>query len=100
MVNYAFIKNKIVENILVFEETNFELLEQVKEDFSYDESVECLVDLSINVGDTYHNGHFLTPRPYPSWELGEDFWVPPVPMPTDDKVYTWDETTVSWVEVQ
>jgi len=45
---------------------------------------------------------FYSPKPFPSWILDETTcnWEAPTPMPTDDKVYTWDETTVSWVEVQ
>lgn len=43
---------------------------------------------------------FITPQPYPSWLLDENFdWQAPTPMPTDDKVYRWDEDTTSWVEV-
>jgi len=43
---------------------------------------------------------FIAPKPYPSWVLNEDFciWYAPVPMPTDDKRYSWDEATTSWVE--
>lgn len=42
---------------------------------------------------------FISPQPYPSWVLDEDAkWQAPTPMPTDDKRYAWDETTISWVE--
>ena len=44
---------------------------------------------------------FIPPKPYNSWLLNEDTcqWYNPVPMPTDGKLYTWDEETVNWVEV-
>ena len=43
---------------------------------------------------------FIPPSPFPSWVLNEDcFWEPLVPMPIDDKRYTWDEETFAWVEV-
>jgi hypothetical protein len=42
---------------------------------------------------------FIIPQPYPSWTREGSFWNPPVPRPTDDKRYTWDEETTSWVEV-
>lgn len=29
----------------------------------------------------------------------EYLWIPPVPYPDDEKVYTWDEPTLSWIEV-
>lgn len=44
---------------------------------------------------------FAPPRPYQSWNLDPDTcqWVPPVEMPTDGKMYAWDEATVSWIPV-
>lgn len=44
---------------------------------------------------------FIPPKPYPSWELNEDscLWEAPTPMPTDGKIYSWDEPTTSWKEV-
>jgi len=44
---------------------------------------------------------FIPPKPYPSWVLNDDtcLWGAPTPMPTDDKLYEWDETTTSWKEV-
>jgi len=54
------------------------------------------------VGFTYDSVRdaFIAPQPYPSWTLVEDTcqWEAPVAMPTDDKMYTWDEDTTSWVE--
>jgi hypothetical protein len=43
---------------------------------------------------------FIPPKPYDSWALNEAtcLWDAPTPMPTDDKRYTWDEATTSWVE--
>ena len=55
------------------------------------------------VGFTYDEDRdaFIAPKPYNSWTLNEDTcqWDSPVPYPTDDKRYTWDETTTNWVEV-
>ena len=43
---------------------------------------------------------FIAPQPYPSWSLDENFdWQAPTPMPTDDKVYTWNEEILSWDEI-
>jgi len=44
---------------------------------------------------------FIPPKPFASWVLNDDtcLWSAPTPMPTDDKVYEWDETTTSWKEV-
>ena len=55
------------------------------------------------IGFTYDatNDVFYAPKPYPSWILNESTWLwkAPVDYPTDDKRYTWDEATTSWVEV-
>jgi hypothetical protein len=55
------------------------------------------------VGYTYDEGRdaFIAPKPYNSWLLNEATaqWKAPVDMPTDDKRYTWNEATTSWVEV-
>lgn len=42
---------------------------------------------------------FIPPQPYPSWNLNVQIcqWEPPVPYPTDGKMYVWDEATLSWV---
>jgi len=45
---------------------------------------------------------FIPPKPFESWLLDDDtcLWEAPVPMPTDGKVYGWDESTVSWKELE
>jgi len=45
---------------------------------------------------------FIPPKPFASWVLNEDTcnWDAPVAMPTDDKMYRWDEATTNWVEVE
>lgn len=44
---------------------------------------------------------FIAPQPFPSWVLDEATcrWNAPTPMPTDGKMYSWDEPTLSWVEI-
>lgn len=52
------------------------------------------------VGYTYDttNDVFYAPKPYASWTLNQSSWLweAPVPMPTDEKLYNWDEPTLSW----
>lgn len=47
------------------------------------------------------NDAFYSPYPpYQSWLLDDDFvWQPPTPVPDDGKPYTWDEDSLTWVEV-
>lgn len=43
---------------------------------------------------------FIEPQPFQSWTLNSSFlWQPPVAMPTDGKMYSWDEVAQTWVEV-
>jgi hypothetical protein len=61
------------------------------------------------LGYTYdaERNAFVPPKPFASWVLNEDtcLWDAPVAMPEDagtgepPKRYTWDEETISWVEV-
>jgi hypothetical protein len=53
------------------------------------------------IGYTYDrvNDVFYPSQPYPSWTLNQSTWswAAPVPYPTDDNVYNWDETTKAWI---
>ena len=55
------------------------------------------------IGYTYDEtlDAFIPPKPFASWLLNETtcLWEAPTPMPTDDKRYSWDEETTSWVEM-
>jgi hypothetical protein len=54
------------------------------------------------IGYTYDSGRdaFIPPKLYASWLLNEDtcLWNAPTAMPTDGKMYVWDEPTTAWVE--
>jgi hypothetical protein len=54
------------------------------------------------IGMTYDptRDAFIMPKPFESWVLNEDTctWIAPVDYPIDEKQYTWDEATTSWIE--
>ena len=54
------------------------------------------------IGYTYDAARdaFIPPQPYPSWVLNEQLcqWESPTPIPTDGKMYAWDEATLNWIE--
>ena len=62
------------------------------------------------IGYTYNADidAFIPPKPFASWTLNNETaqWEAPTPMPADagtgepPKMYSWDEDTVNWVEVQ
>jgi hypothetical protein len=46
------------------------------------------------------NDVFISPQPYPSWVLTEDWkWEAPIPYPDDSLLYKWDEETLNWIEL-
>jgi hypothetical protein len=55
------------------------------------------------IGYTYDVSRdaFIAPQPYTSWTLNETTcqWDAPTPMPIDNKQYTWNEETLSWIEL-
>ena len=55
------------------------------------------------IGYTFDGVGFAAPQPYPSWVLNKDsyLWEAPTPCPVEEgKMFTWDEPTLSWVEVE
>lgn len=43
---------------------------------------------------------FVPPQPYASWTLDANAqWQAPTAMPTDGKMYSWNEESQTWVEV-
>jgi len=55
------------------------------------------------IGCTYDSQRdaFIPAKPYPSWTMSEETcrWSAPTPRPTDGKYYSWNETTLAWVEI-
>jgi hypothetical protein len=56
------------------------------------------------IGYTYDatNDVFYAPQPYASWALNHTTWLweAPVAMPTDGKVYNWNESIINWEEMK
>jgi hypothetical protein len=52
------------------------------------------------VGFTYDNERdaFISPQPYPSWQLIEETckWKAPTEYPTDGFTYDWNESNLAW----
>lgn len=48
------------------------------------------------------NDVFYAPQPFPSWilNIGSWTWEAPTPYPTDGKLYSWDEETKNWKELE
>ena len=116
MAHFAQIENNLVTQVIVVNNTdildvNNNESEEVGVQFCTDLLGGTWVQTSYNgnirknyagIGDTYDatRDAFIIPKPYPSWVLDETTcqWGAPVAMPTDDKMYEWDEDTTSWIE--
>jgi hypothetical protein len=99
MTKFAVIDNGTVLNVIVADSKS------VAEEVTGKVCVEVTTQ-PAEPGGTYVNGSFIQKQPYPSWiRFGEYSWKAPVDEPTDGldpenpKIYAWDESTVSWVEV-
>jgi hypothetical protein len=114
MAHYAFLdENSIVTEVITGRDET-EVVDGIsdwEEYYGNRRGVKC-VRTSYNgnirknyagIGYTYDEGRdaFIAPKPFESWNLNEDtcLWEAPVAYPEDDKMYTWDEGTTSWVEV-
>ena len=113
MSHYAKVNNGLVEQVIVAEADFFDTFV----DSSPGQWLQTSYNTHANqhpegrplrgnyagVGYTYDatNDVFYAPQPYPSWTLNETTWTwdAPVPMPTDDKIYEWDEATTNWIEL-
>ena len=62
---------------------------------------EALHKNYAGVGYEWDGVGFYAPQPYPSWTKDADtyLWQPPVAYPTDGERYSWNEDTLSWVEI-
>ena len=95
MADFAELQNNIVKRIIVVSDT-------------IDDGQAWCVETyggvwvernNANIDDTYSNGIFIEPQPYPSWTLdANNDWQPPTPMPLEGR-WTWNETDLDWVEV-
>jgi hypothetical protein len=125
MAHYAKIENGIVTQVNVIEEDYFAANRETRYtgtwvQTSYNtqggvhynpETGEPSADQSkalrknyAGTGYTYDETRdaFIPPKPFNSWLLNEDtcYWNAPVPMPTDGKMYTWNEDNQEWTEVE
>ena len=111
MAHYAFITDGIVTEVITGKDET-ELIEgldtetwygnyrgQVCKRTSYNNNIRGVY---AGIGYTYNTEEdiFITSQPYPSWIREGSQWNAPVDMPTDDKMYVWDEATLSWTLVE
>jgi len=115
MAHFVRIENNVVINGIVVH--NNELLvdgvenEQKGRDFCHNLLGGEWIQTSYNnrirkqyagIGYTYDvdADQFVRPQPFASWTLdSNNDWQAPTAKPNDGKMYSWDEASLSWVEV-
>lgn len=99
--DYAFIKDNIVIDCLIFDNPSNELLNLFKNEKNAD-----LIVLANNrtvIGGEYDGLNFWPIQPHPSWIKDQELndWVAPIPYPVieegSDEQYIWDEPSTSWL---
>jgi len=97
-MNFAIIEDGIVVNTIIADS------KAIAEEITGLTCVEYTTE-PAEPGGTYSNGTFISRKPYPSWVTdGGSGWTSPVAYPEIDpenlKTYSWDEDSVSWVEIE
>lgn len=94
------VKNGILENIILVDDSDMEVLKFIEADFFIDSDD---YNFPLGVGMEVSSDKSIKdplPAPFPSWTWSkeEESFLPPVPRPNDVPT-KWDEETLSWVEV-
>ena len=109
MAHFAEVKNGIVERVIVADSKDWceanlggEWIQTSYNTFGgvHANGGTPLYKNYAGIGYTWDGTGFAAPQPFPSWTLNSDsyLWEAPIPMPTDGKLYQWDESTISWIE--
>ena len=120
MANFALIKDSIVLSVIVIDNNiitdNGTEIEQLGIDFIESLNIKGIYDYDAirqtsynsnfrskyaSIGDTWDetNNVFISPKPFASWTLDNNFkWQAPVSYPSSGN-YTWNELELEWVEV-
>jgi hypothetical protein len=114
MAHFAKVTNGIVTQVIVAEPEFFETFvdtnpgEWIQTSYNTHGGVHTQGGTPLRknfagIGYAYDrtNDCFVPPKPYASWSLDTNscLWQPPVAMPTDNKMYRWNEATQAWDEV-
>ena len=112
MSHFAEIKDGIVVNVIVIDQETLNLghwgdpSEWIQTSYNTHGNVHATGGTPLHknyagIGYTWDGTGFAPPQPYPSWTKNTStyLWEAPTPMPTDGKMYTWNEETKAWVEV-
>ena len=120
MANFALIKDSIVLSVIVIDNNiitdNGTEIERLGIDFIESLNIKGIYDYDAirqtsyngnfrskyaSIGDTWDetNNVFISPKPFASWTLNNNFkWQAPTLYPSSGN-YTWNELELEWAEV-
>ena len=105
MAHYAYLNNDNIVTMVIVGKDENEIIDGLTPEQYYG-AVRTSYNGNIRgtfagIGYLYNADEdiFIAPQPYPSWTRGGSFWNPPTPMPTDCKMYSWNEAKLAWVEI-
>jgi len=115
MAHYAKIENEIVTQVNVVEDDFIQANpdrytgQWVKTSYNTQGGQHLLGGTPLRknfagIGHTYdpERDAFIAPKPFTKWVLNEDTccWEAPIPYPTDNKFYVWNDNRTEWEEKQ
>ena len=111
MAHYAYLNNNNIVVAVIVGKDETELIDGLDTETYYALGTEYTVKRTsynnkirkqyAGIGYSYNPvaDVFITPQPYPSWILDENFdWQAPTTKPNG--FYAWNESTLSWLEYQ
>jgi len=120
MANFALIKDSIVIAVIVIDNeviTNNGIeVEQLGIDFIDSLNIKSIYDYDLikqtsynsnfrntyaGIGFTYDsiNDVFISPKPYEDWILVKYKWEAPIPYPSDNKLYSWNNNKWNLINI-
>jgi hypothetical protein len=120
MANFALIKDSIVIAVIVIDNeiiTNNGIeVEQLGIDFIDSLNIKSIYDYDLikqtsynsnfrntyaGIGFTYDsiNDVFISPKPYEDWILINYKWEAPIPYPSDNKMYSWNNNQWNLINI-
>jgi hypothetical protein len=98
MAAYAVIENGTVTNVIIADSL------EIAQEATQKTCVEYTEESPLGIGWYWLESAnaYIKPAPFASWtyDVAAKVWNSPIEMPVEEgKFFTWDESTLSWVEV-
>lgn len=97
---FAILKNNLLTNIIESEENlDIQYVTSILQKAFDDSEIVLITEDTgepILLNSEFINKKFYSPRPHPSWIIKNEKWSPPIDYPSDNNLYYWNESCLSW----